>query len=93
MSSFHSLSLWIGHNTYTMKYLSLFLSTLVVATSGQVDPPTTPKTTPIEYQDGDAQLLGHLAEPEADGALPAIVIIPYVYDRFYAVPLGTLCMH
>lgn len=61
-----------------MRFLSLFLSTLVVATSGQVEPPTTPKTTPIEYQDGDAQLLGHLAVPEGNGTYPAIVIIPYV---------------
>jgi len=59
-----------------MKLLSLCLSTLIVAISGQVDPPTTPKTTPIEYQDGDAQLMGHLAVPEGNGTYPAIVIIP-----------------
>ncbi|CAJ1965305.1 unnamed protein product [Cylindrotheca closterium] len=59
-----------------MKLLSLFLSTLIAATSGQVTPPTTSKTTPISYQDGDAALLGHLAVPEGNGTYPAIVIIP-----------------
>jgi hypothetical protein len=54
--------------------LSAFLlQDLVLA---QVDNPIEPNVAPVNYTDGDASLLGHLALPDNDGPVPAIVIIP-----------------
>ncbi len=59
---------------------SLLASTTALLSScaiAQVANPLVPDVTPIEYTDGNATLLGHLALPEdAKGPVPAIVIIP-----------------
>lgn len=53
-------------------------TTTVNVVQGQaVDPPTTPKTTPVEYtDDGDFALTGHLAIPSGTGLFPAVIIVP-----------------
>lgn len=63
-----------------MKFLlSLALSAFLVQgpVLAQVPNPIEADVAPVNYTDGNATLLGHLALPEDDGRqVPAIVIIP-----------------
>lgn len=59
--------------------LCLALSAFLVESPvlAQVAAPIEADVAPVEYRDGNATLLGHLAMPEDDGSMfPAIVIIP-----------------
>jgi len=50
--------------------------TWATSTLAQVENPVLPNVTAINYLDGDATLLGHLASPDKPGRFPAIIIIP-----------------
>lgn len=61
--------------------LLLSAATALLSTSlvnGQAtEPPTSPKTTPLNYTAADGhELTGHLSIPPGTGPFPAVIIIP-----------------